>query len=170
MGQLAVHAAPTWTLNPLCVYHRWANSHPLTPTSVHGPPPSHVHGPPYPGNNERCSIRTLQSVLLSVTTFNVQSSSGCGNTACTCDYMGLGGARFCGTTGPTNIRLAANTPLVWSTNTNTVRAGFTICTTAAATTALFQIDEATPTRACYLTNSGTCFTDGPGNCESVASC
>ena len=85
-------------------------------------------------HNERCTIRADIPVTISpVMEFDVELSP---EGPCLFDYMEIHGTRYCGTTGPANVRLEAGETITWFTdgqdsNTNSYDTGgaegFVLC-------------------------------------------
>ena len=88
---------------------------------------------------EECSVEVLGSGVLNAVLFDLEASSACGN-----DYILIGGIRYCGTTGPSNLAVDANTSITWSTDTSVVGAGFTICWAPATSSGSFITDYDSP--------------------------
>ena len=77
------------------------------------------------GNDERCTIKVLADGMLTAAEFDVQR---CGaGTRCNCDRVVIGGAYFCGTTGPSNVRVAANDTFQWRSGERNTERGWSIC-------------------------------------------
>jgi hypothetical protein len=70
------------------------------------------------GNNERCTIRALLPVTLSVPYFNTESGF---------DFVTVGGVPYSGTNGPAGITIAAGSTMTWASDASVTTGGFTIC-------------------------------------------
>ena len=49
------------------------------------------------------------------------------DTACYYDSIGIGTLRFCGTTGPDRVQVAAGSTFTWSSDVSNTNPGWTIC-------------------------------------------
>ena len=76
------------------------------------------------GNSESCTIRAEVSMTLTVNSFGIESHSSCG-----WDYLEVGGTRYCGTSGPDGVQLAAGATMSFVSDSSSVRSGFVICQT-----------------------------------------
>lgn len=116
------------------------------------------------GHNERCTISTLTNVTMIVDAFHTEFSmaNGCGGASCTCDYLALGGNRYCGNVGPAGVDLESGAQITWFTDPATVSNGWFICAEPVTSTAAFEIVSRQPNDACTTTNGRTCITTGPG--------
>ena len=70
------------------------------------------------GNNERCVVRATQALVATATEFVTEVGW---------DYVTLGGAYYSGTTGPSNVAMAAGETFTWSSDRSNVGTGWTIC-------------------------------------------
>jgi len=70
------------------------------------------------GDNEACTINVLGAGKLTATDFNTESGY---------DYVTIGGTRYSGGTGPSNVAVAAGSTFTWRSDSSITSAGFTIC-------------------------------------------
>ena len=74
------------------------------------------------GNRENCRVKALRPLSLTTAQYSVESSY---------DYLTVGGVKFNSGYGPEGMKLPAGSELVWRTDGSSVRAGFTVCASAA---------------------------------------
>ena len=74
------------------------------------------------GNNEACTVEVLQTGLLSATEFQTESGY---------DYLTIGGTRYQGTSGPSNLPVTAGTTFSWRSDYSVTYPGWTVCYAAA---------------------------------------
>jgi hypothetical protein len=80
--------------------------------------------PNYPsnyGSNQTCTITAHEAVTLSVTSFDVEAEY------CQYDYLRVNGGRYCGTTGPSGVQVAAGANITWTSDDAYFFSGFEIC-------------------------------------------
>jgi len=70
------------------------------------------------GDNEACTINVLGAGTLTATDFNTEPGY---------DYVTIGGTRYSGGTGPSDVAVAAGSTFTWRSDSSITRAGFTIC-------------------------------------------
>ena len=70
------------------------------------------------GNNEACTVEVLQTGLLSATEFQTESGY---------DYIIIGGRRYQGTSGPSNLSVTAGTRFTWRSDGSVTNPGWTVC-------------------------------------------
>ena len=102
------------------------------------------------GHNERCSITVADAGHISaVGTFAVESHGNC-----IYDYLEIGGTRYCGSTGPTEVLLQADAVINWVSDHSEGAAGWTICW-AAVTPSPVESTTASPTTIVAPTSAPT---------------
>ena len=118
-------------------------------------------------NNERCTVRTTQSLYATATYFQTEAYY---------DLL-MSGTRYSGTAGPANVQLAAGATVLWRADRSVINGGFIICgsTSPVAAPPPPVVAPSPPITAgqmwvvvsgsnyCHLTQNGACFTDGVGN-------
>ena len=72
------------------------------------------------GNGEYCTVRVAVAGLLTATQFRTESC---------CDYVTIGGNSYRGSTGPSNVVVAAGSNFTWRTDHSVTNEGWTICLT-----------------------------------------
>jgi hypothetical protein len=80
--------------------------------------------PNYPSNYgiyESCTITAQVAVTLSVTAFSTEADG------CQYDYLTVNGNKYCGTTGPGGVQVAAGSTITWTSDVNTGGSGFEVC-------------------------------------------
>jgi len=75
------------------------------------------------GDNEACTINVLGAGTLTATDFDTETGY---------DYVTIGGTRYSGGTGPSNVAVAAGSTFTWRSDSSITNAGFTICWTPEA--------------------------------------
>lgn len=83
------------------------------------------------GNGEECRVIATSSFYATATFFSTESVF---------DYLSLGGNRYSGTSGPTNVAVQTGTTMHWLTDGTIVMGGFTVC----GTTSPMVVPPATP--------------------------
>ena len=83
--------------------------------------------PNYPSNydiNQQCTITVaaFQAVTLSVTAFDLEAQS-----SCAFDYLAVNGVKYCGTSGPDDVLVAADQTITFTSDELITRSGFEIC-------------------------------------------
>jgi hypothetical protein len=88
-----------------------------------------VHGgkqryPSNYGTNQQCTITVAAhtQVTLSVTAFNVEAQA-----TCDWDYLTVNGVKYCGTTGPAGVQVAARATITFTSDALQTRTGFEVC-------------------------------------------
>jgi hypothetical protein len=77
-------------------------------------------------HQERCTVRATQALSV--------SASGSSHTESYHDWITIGGTRYSGTSGPSNVIMAAGQTLHWHTDGSQTRSGWTICATPSPAT------------------------------------
>jgi hypothetical protein len=80
--------------------------------------------PNYPSNygiNQQCTITAQVAVTLSVTAFSTEANG------CQYDYLTVNGNKYCGTTGPGGVQVAAGATITWTSDNVDFFSGFEIC-------------------------------------------
>ena len=84
--------------------------------------------PNYPanyGSDQQCTITAHEAVTLSVVAFNVEEEDS--DSICSWDLLTVNGVKYCGTTGPEGVQVAANATITFTSDDTVQRAGFEIC-------------------------------------------
>ena len=76
------------------------------------------------GNNERCTVRALQPLFATSTTFHTENYF---------DYLTIHGTRYMGTNGPLNVQMAVGDTASWFSDGSVTTAGFVICGSSTVT-------------------------------------
>ena len=77
------------------------------------------------GSSEACTIAIRAAGTLTATQFDVEY-----HISCSYDWLQVGDERFCGSTGPRDVRVQAGDTIVWESDSFVTLAGWTICLTA----------------------------------------
>ena len=119
----------------------------------------------YGADVERCTFRAEAAITVSATMFK---TAGFG------DRITIGGTRYSGTSGPSNVVMAAGETIEWRSDKDTTAGGFVICASPAPPAPpapppwppgqappppVFALTEATAGAKCEITNGGTCISD-----------
>ena len=72
-------------------------------------------------NNQACTITNPPAVLISVTSFAVETHS-----TCAYDYLTVNGARYCGSSSPEGV-VPDGTPIEWHTDGSVILEGWELC-------------------------------------------
>ena len=72
------------------------------------------------GNNERCEVVATRALYATAAFFSTETYF---------DYITIGSTRWSGSTGPSNVRMAAGATMSWFADGSVIYAGFTICAT-----------------------------------------
>ena len=74
------------------------------------------------GNYEACTVRAEAALTLQVVSFDVEAQIACGF-----DSLTVGGTKYCGSTGPDGVVMAAGDTMQWRSDGSVTRDGFVIC-------------------------------------------
>ena len=129
------------------------------------------------GNYEACTVTANQPVTVSATSFSTESYF---------DRIQIGTSRFSGSTGPSNVAMAAGSTMTWYADGSVTNQGFVICATpvggtlgaggasnggsspgSGSATGLLSVTSGSS--YCSIDSSG-CVTDGYGNHGSNEAC
>jgi len=74
-------------------------------------------------NNGRCEIKALKPMVVTATSFDTETNY---------DQMRINGRVYTGADGPTDVALAKDSVIVWTSDSSVTRSGFTLCKTTAS--------------------------------------
>lgn len=92
-------------------------------------------GPGNYGNGERCTIRVNAAGTLTATEFETSNRN---------DYVTIGRTSYFGSTGPSNVAVAAGLTFTWRSNAGNRGLGWTICLTPTGTNHSYIYDPTCP--------------------------
>jgi len=114
------------------------------------------------GNNESCTIEVLQTGTLDVEYFDINT---CSDGTCDCDYLEVGGKKYCGPNiadGPQGIAVTAGYTFEWVSDHNETGSGWTVC--------LSNLVVTSGSDYCQVSGEGNCVTSGPSDYGNNEAC
>jgi hypothetical protein len=93
-----------------------------------------IRSPNYPSaynNNDNCAITVTahEQVTLSVTAFDLESDSDASDSSCSYDSLTVNSNKYCSTSGPDGVQVAAGASITFTSDGSFTRPGFEICGT-----------------------------------------
>jgi hypothetical protein len=108
-------------------------------------------------NDEACTIRAEVAMSITATEFNTEFGF---------DRFTVGATAYSGSTGPTNVQVAAGTVVTWSSDSGTTGAGWTICATVDCSTLPNGcVGLCSPFRYCLTASRDAACDNAPPVCD-----